>query len=97
MFSCWETLYFIKQAVEASGYAGVADREKLVEAMEAISDLPAGPERPQGAMVFNGKTHQAFGMQNISKIQGGKLLRVHQTSLEDGMYANDTDYTAMSF
>ncbi|MBK8441037.1 MAG: ABC transporter substrate-binding protein [Rhodobacter sp.] len=97
MFSCWETLYFIKQAVEASGYAGVADREKLVEAMEAISDLPAGPERPQGGMVFNGKTHQAFGTQNISQIQGGKLLRVHQTSLEDGMYANDTDYTAMSF
>jgi len=97
MFSCWETLYFIKQAVEASGYAGPEDRQKLVEAMEATTDLPAGPERPQGGMVFNGKTHQAFGIQNISRIEGGKLVRVHQTSLEDGMYENDTDYTAMSF
>ena len=97
MFSCWETLYFIKQAVEASGYAGVADRQKLVEAMEAITDLPAGPERPQGPMVFNGKMHQTFGIQNISQIQGGKLVRVHTTSLEDGLYENDTDYTAMSF
>jgi branched-chain amino acid transport system substrate-binding protein len=97
MFSTWETLYFIKQAVEASGYAGPDDRQKLVEAMEAITDLPAGPERPQGAMVFNGKTHQVFGTQCISKVEGGKLVRVHQTSLEDGMYENDTDYTAMSF
>ncbi|MGB4828572.1 MAG: ABC transporter substrate-binding protein [Paracoccaceae bacterium] len=97
MFSVWETLYFIKEAIEASGYAGVADRQKLVEAMEAITDLPAGPERPQGPMVFNGKMHQTFGIQNISQIQGGKLVRVHTTSLEDGLYENDTDYTAMSF
>ena len=97
MFSCWETLYFIKQAVETSGYAGVADRQKLVEAMEAVTDLPAGPERPQGAMRFDGKKHQVFGSQNISKIEGGKLVRVHQTTIEEGLYDNDTDYTAMSF
>ncbi len=97
MFSCWETLYFIKQTVETSGYAGVADRQKLVEAMEAVTDLPAGPERPQGAMRFDGKKHQVFGSQNISKIEGGKLVRVHQTTIEEGLYDNDTDYTAMSF
>ncbi|MEZ5797125.1 MAG: ABC transporter substrate-binding protein [Paracoccaceae bacterium] len=97
MFSCWETLYFIKQAVEASGYAAPADRQKLVEAMEAITELPAGAERPQGGMTFNGKMHQAFGTQNISQIQGGKLVRVHQTTMEDGAYENDTDYLAMSF
>mgnify|MGYP000995211372 CR=1 FL=1 len=97
MFSCWETLYFIKQAVETSGYAGVADRQKLVEAMEAVTDLPAGPERPQGALRFDGKKHQVFGSQNISKIEGGKLVRVHQTTIEEGFYDNDTDYTAMSF
>ncbi len=97
MFSCWETLYFIKQAVEASGYAGVADRQKLVEAMEAVTDMAAGPEHPQGAKRFNGKTHQVFGSQNISKIEGGKLIRVHQTTIDEGLYENDTDYTAMSF
>ena len=97
MFSAWETLFFIKQAVEASGYAGPADRQKLVEAMEAISDLPYGIERPQGAMTFNGKTHQAFGTQSISQIQGGKLMRVHQTALADGAYDDAVDYTAMSF
>jgi branched-chain amino acid transport system substrate-binding protein len=97
MFSTWETLFFLKQAMEASGYAGPADRQKLVEAMEAITDLPYGIERPQGAKMFNGKTHQAFGTQNISQVQGGKLIRVHQTTMEDGAYADAVDYTTMAF
>jgi branched-chain amino acid transport system substrate-binding protein len=97
MFSTWETLHFLKQAMEASGYTGPADRQKLVEAMEAITDLPYGIERPQGAKVFNGKTHQVFGTQNIAQVQGGKLIRVHQTTMEDGAYADAVDYTTMSF
>ena len=97
MFSTWETLHFIKQAMEASSYAGPADRQKLVEAMEAMTDLPYGIERPQGAKVFNGKTHQVFGTQNISQVQGGKLIRVHQTSMADGAYPDAVDYTTMSF
>ena len=97
MFSTWETLYFIKQAMEAAGYTGPADRQKLVEAMEAISDLPYGIERPQGAMRFNGKTHQVFGSQNISQIQGGKLVKVHTTTIEEGLYEDAVDYTTMSF
>jgi branched-chain amino acid transport system substrate-binding protein len=97
MFSTWETLHFLKQAMEASGYTGPADRQKLVEAMEAITDLPYGIERPQGAKMFNGKTHQVFGTQNIAQVQGGKLIRVHQTTMEDGAYADAVDYTTMSF
>jgi branched-chain amino acid transport system substrate-binding protein len=97
MFSTWETLFFLKQAMESSAYTGPADRQRLVEAMEAITDLPYGIERPQGAKMFNGKTHQAFGTQNISQVQGGKLIRVHQTTMEDGAYADAVDYTTMSF
>jgi branched-chain amino acid transport system substrate-binding protein len=97
MFSTWETLFFLKQAMEAAGYQGPADRQKLVEAMEAIIELPYGLERPQGAKIFNGQTHQVFGTQNISQVQGGKLVRVHQTGLEDGAYADAIDYTTMSF
>ena len=97
MFSTWETLYFIKQAMEAAGYTGPADRQKLVEAMEAIGDLPYGIERPQGAKRFNGKTHQVFGSQNISQVQGGKLVKVHTTTIEEGLYEDAVDYTTMSF
>lgn len=97
MFSTWETLFFIKQAMEAAGYTGPADRQKLVEAMEAIGDLPYGIERPQGAKRFNGKTHQVFGVQNISQVQGGKLVKVHTTTIDEGLYEDAVDYTTMSF
>ncbi len=97
MFSAWETLFAIKDAMVAADYKGPADRQKVVEAMEAIAEFPEGQEHPQGPKAFNGKTHQAFGLQSISKAEGGKLVRVHQTSMEDGFYPDEVDYSTMSF
>src|SRR5690606_10822366 len=71
MFGCWETLYVIKQAMEAADYRGPEDRARLIEATEAITELPEGAEHPQGAKVFNGKVHQVFGTQNISVVENG--------------------------
>ena len=34
--------------------------------------------------------------QNISKVEGGKLNVVHRTSIEDGLYEPETDYTKMA-
>jgi branched-chain amino acid transport system substrate-binding protein len=97
MFGCWETLYIIKQAIEASGYRSPtpADKAKLVEATEAITTIPENNEHPQGDKLFDGKKHQVFGHQNISLVEKGKLKVVHRTSIKDGQYENDTDYTKM--
>jgi branched-chain amino acid transport system substrate-binding protein len=97
MFGCWETLYVIKQAMEASGYKSATDADKkgLIEATEAIASFPEGNEHPQGDKLFNGKIHQCFGHQNISKVEGGKLAVVHRTAIEDGMYEPEADYTTM--
>ncbi|WP_274626245.1 ABC transporter substrate-binding protein [Arvimicrobium flavum] len=95
MFGCWETLYVIKKAMEDSGYKDPEDRAKLVEATEALTEFKDGPEHPQGDKVFNGKIHQVFGHQNISKLESGKLTVVHRTSIEDGMYEPEGDYTTM--
>ena len=97
MFGCWETLHTIKAGMEASGYQGPDDRPALIEAVEAMTDMPAGIEHPQGAKVFNGKTHQVFGSQHITKVTDGKLVLRHSTSIEDGMYEDEVDYTAQSF
>jgi len=59
-----------------------------------MTTFDAGEDHPQGAKTFNGKTHQAFGSQNISKVEGGRLTVVHKTSIEDGMYPDEVDYTA---
>jgi branched-chain amino acid transport system substrate-binding protein len=97
MFGCWETLYVIKQAIEASGYksAMAKDKKALVEATEALKVFNEGKEHPQGKKIFNGKIHQAFGHQNISQVTGGKLKVVHRTSIEDGLYPPEGDYTKM--
>ena len=97
MFSCWETLFIIKQAMEAAGYQGPDDRQKVVEAIEAMTGFAAGQDHPQGDKVMNGRTHQVFGHQSISKVEGGRLAVVHTTSIEDGLYEDEVDYTTMPF
>ncbi|WP_159593015.1 ABC transporter substrate-binding protein [Chelativorans xinjiangense] len=97
MFGCWETLHVIKAAMEAADYQGPGDRAKLIEATEAMSEMEAGREHPQGRKVFNGKIHQVFGEQSISQVKDGKLEVVHRTSIDDGLYEPEADYTAMSF
>lgn len=93
MFGCWETLNIIKQGMEACNYRGTQDRAALIEAVELISDIPASDDHPQGAKIFNGKTHQVFGHQYISKVENKRLDVVHTTSIEDGFYPDETNYT----
>jgi branched-chain amino acid transport system substrate-binding protein len=97
MFGCWETLHIVKAGMEASGYRGTGDRAKLIEAVESMSDMPHSHAHPQGAKRFNGKTHQVFGHQYITKVNNSKLDLVHTTSIEDTLYSDEVDYTKQSF
>ena len=98
MFGCWETLYILKHAIEQSGYqsATAKDKAKLIETVENMTTFKAGREHPQGDKLFNGKIHQVFGHQNISKVTNGKLVVSHRTSIEDGLYEPEADYTKMA-
>ncbi len=98
MFGCWESLFIIKQAMELSGYNGqtAADKRGFVEAMESLTVFEEGREHPQGRKIFNGKIHQCFGHQHISKVEGGRLNVVHTTAIEDGLYEPEADYTKMA-
>lgn len=96
MFGCWETLNVIKAGMESANYQGPEDRAKLIEAVEAMTDMPESDDHPQGAKRFNGKTHQTFGVQYISKVSDGKLVVDHTTSIEDGLYEDEVDYTTQS-
>lgn len=97
MFSVWETLFAIKQAMELCDYQGTGDRVAFIEAMESIESYPEGREHPQGDKIFNAQMHQCFGHQNISRVEDGRLNVVHRTSIEDGLYEPEGDYTQMSF
>lgn len=95
MFGCWESLFIIKQAMEASDYSGPKDKAAFIEAMESLSSFDEGRNHPQGSKVFNPQIHQSFGHQYISKVEGGRMNVVHKTSIEDGMYEPSGDYTKM--
>jgi len=97
MFGVWETLNIIKAGMEAANYQSTSDRQALIEAVENMSEMPESDDHPQGDKLFNGKTHQTFGKQSITQLQDGKLVRVHQTSIEDTLYEDEVDYTTMSF
>lgn len=98
MFGCWETLYVIKQMVEESGYVGPTAKDKaaLIEALENTEVFEEGIAHPQGKKVFIGKIHQSFGQQFISKVENNKLNVVHRTTIEDGLYEPEADYTTQS-
>ncbi|MCB1461331.1 MAG: ABC transporter substrate-binding protein [Nitratireductor sp.] len=97
MFGVWETLSVIKMGMEMSGYQTRADTGSFIEAVESLTKFPLSDDFPQGEKIFNGKTHQVFGHQNISLVEpDGKLKRVHRTSIEDTLYENDVDYTTQS-
>ena len=96
MFGCWETLYVIKQAVEQSGYRNrtPGDVAALIETLEGFRAFNEGIGHPQGHKEFNGALHQCFGRQFISEVRDGKLAVVHTTSIEDGRYEAEADYTS---
>ncbi len=96
MFGCWETLFTIKAAMEAAGYQGPADKAKLIEATEAITTIAEGNEHPQGDKIFNGKIHQSFGHQNITQVKAGVADVVYRTTIEEGLYEPEADYTKMA-
>ncbi len=98
MFGCWETLFVIKAAVEQSGYRerSPKDVEALIETLENMHWFNEGIEHPQGHKLFNGKLHQAFAQQFISKVEDQKLKVVHRTSIEDSLYEPEADYTTQA-
>jgi len=93
MFGVWETLFVIKEVVEKSGYRGPRDYRGFIETLESIETFKEGLEHPQGPKRFVGRLHQVFGQQFISQVVGRTLKVVHRTTIEDGLYPPEADYT----
>ena len=62
MFGCWETLNVIKAGMEASGYQGTADRQKLIEAVEGMTNMPHSDDHPQGANALTARHTKRLGL-----------------------------------
>lgn len=97
MFGCWETLHIIKSGMEAAGYRDARDRQSLIEAVEAMDEIPESLAHPQGPKRFNGRTHQVFARQFITQLRDGYLARVRTTPIEASIYPDEVDYTLRPF
>ncbi|HVI85073.1 MAG TPA: ABC transporter substrate-binding protein, partial [bacterium] len=64
-----------------------------IETLEAMEAFPEGIQHPQGPKRFVGRLHQSFGRPRISQVQNKRLRVVYTTTIEDGMYAPEADYT----
>ena len=95
MFGCWETLFIIKAAVEQSGYRERTPRDvaTLIETLENMQWFNEGIEHPQGPKKFDGRTHQSYAQQFISKVENQRLKVIHRTAIEDSLYEPEADYT----
>jgi len=95
MFSCWETLFIIKEAVEQSGYKKPSpeDYKAFIETLENFDWFNEGIQHPQGPKKFVGALHQGFGHQFISLVENSRFRVVHRTEIEDSLYTSDVDYT----
>lgn len=98
MFSTWETLFVIKEAVEQSGYQRpvLEDYKLFITTLESMEWFNEGINHPQGPKKFDGRTHQSFGQQFISQVRNSRLVTIHRTRIEESYYENDNDYTRMS-
>ena len=90
-------LPFFSFPVHFADPAGPDDRARLIEAVEAMTEMPHSNEHPQGPKVFNGKTHQVFGQQYITRVSGGKLVLAHTAPISDTLYPDEVDYTSQAF
>lgn len=96
MHSPWQAAFTIKDAIEASGYKDKSNYADFVAALEAMTEFPASNGHPQGRQIFNGKLHQSFGSNFVSRVEGGRLNTILKTEPEDGLYETATDYTTQS-
>ena len=91
------TMGFFPVDQKTLDYLNMTGREEgLIEAVEAMTTMQRSNEHPQGDKLFNGKTHQVFGPQYISKVENNKLVVQHTTSIEDGLYPDEVDYTTQA-
>jgi branched-chain amino acid transport system substrate-binding protein len=68
----WETLFFIKKAVEKSGWKSKKDTPDFIQALEGM-EVEESIEHPQGAKYIRPQDHKAVINFYMSKIEDGEI------------------------
>ena len=88
----WENVYWIKRAVEKSGWQSKADNLKFITALEGMS-VTAGPDFITGGKTMRAQDHQVFTDQSIVKIEKGDFVLKAVVKGSELNYEQTADYT----
>ena len=96
MFGCWETLYVIKKAMEDCGLQGPGGPRQAGRGDRGADRIRRRHGAPARRQDLQRQDPPVLRHQNISKVEGGKLKVVHRTTIEDGLYEPEGDYTTQA-
>jgi branched-chain amino acid transport system substrate-binding protein len=88
----WENVYWLKRAIEKSGWQSKADNLKFITALEGMS-VAAGPDFITGGKTMRAQDHQVFTDQSIVKIEKGDFVLKAVVKGSDLNYEATADYT----
>lgn len=95
-YANWEAVYWIKRAVEKSGWKSKKDTPDFIRALEGMEAVES-KEYPQGNKVMRAEDHQVFGDQYLSRVENFLLQVKSKIPKEKLMFAPPVDLTRASF
>ncbi len=90
-WSTWESVYAIKEIVEASGWSGKDDTPAFIKALEARR-FERSIAHPEGSKHFRAADHLSIKGLWIEQVKDGQLKVVKRISAEDVIYPPMVDY-----
>jgi len=88
----WEHVFWIKEAVEKSGWRSRDDNPKFIAALEGMQ-VKAGPGFITGDKFMRAQDHQVFHDQYVVKIENGNFALKGIVKGKDLIYPPDVDLT----
>lgn len=88
-----QTLGFLKENVEKSGWRTRADTAALIKHAESVPTYSKGPLFPMGDITMRPQDHQAFMDLYLVRVQGGQLVKSEVVPRDLTVYDADVDLT----
>lgn len=88
-----QTLGFLKENVEKSGWKSKADTAALIKHAESVPTYSKGPLFPMGDVTMRPQDHQAFMDLYLVRVQDGQLLKSEVVPRDLTVYDADVDLT----
>ncbi len=81
-WAAWESVFFIKKAVEKSGWKSQKETPEFIQALEGMS-VAESLEHPQGAKYIRKQDHKAVIDNYMSRIENGEFHVKHKIAAKD--------------